>query len=60
MERIKAHFAMAYPHINFQGIDESVIREFMAKPYLDGLGFFMTMECLADYIVANDLTEVSL
>jgi|688.fasta_scaffold2658567_1 hypothetical protein len=58
MERIRAHFAMAYPHINFQGIEESVIREYMARPYLDGLGFFMQMNCLYDYILSQDLCEV--
>jgi hypothetical protein len=60
MKRISDYFAQVFPHINFQGLDESVVRDFMARPYLDGLGFTMTMNCLADYIVANDLTEVSL
>ena len=60
MTTINSYFADKFPHINFQGLDQSVVRDFMSKPYLDGLGFTMTMECLADYIVANDLTEVSL
>lgn len=60
MKRISEYFAQQFPHIHFQGIEEYIIRDFMSKPYLDGLGFTMTMDCLADYIVANDLTEVSL
>ena len=60
MKRISDYFAEVFPHINFQGLDESVVRDFISQPDLDGLGFTMTMECFADYIVANNLTEISI
>jgi hypothetical protein len=60
MKRISHYFAEVFPHINFQGLDQSVVSDFMSNTYLIGLDFPEQMECLADYIVANDLTEVSL
>ena len=60
MKRISEYFAQQFPHIHFQGIDESVIRDFMQHKYLDGLSFQVQMSYLADYIISQDLTEISL
>jgi hypothetical protein len=59
MITINSYFADKFPHINFQGLNQSVVSDFMSNTYLIGLDFPEQMECLADYIVANNLTEVS-
>jgi hypothetical protein len=60
MKRISEYFALQFPHIHFQGIEEYIIRDFMQHKYLDGLSFQVQMSYLADYIISQDLTEVSL
>ena len=58
MKRIKDYFSAEYPYVDIDGLDESVIREYMSRSYIDGLGFSMQMNCLYDYILSQDLCNV--
>ena len=56
----REYFAKNYRHINLRGLPDKTIQEFLNKDYIKYLTFNQSMDCLCDYIVANELTDIQL
>lgn len=58
IDDIREYFREHYNYIDMFSLEDSVILEFMTKPYLVNLSFELKMDCLKDYIMANGLTHI--
>jgi hypothetical protein len=58
VQEIRDYFREHYGYIDMFSLEDSVISEFMVRPYITPLSFEMQMDCLKDYIMANDLTHI--
>lgn len=47
-----------YPYVNIQAIDPSIITEYLNRPYIVGRPLAQQMDCLYDYILSNNLTDI--
>jgi hypothetical protein len=54
----REYFEKHYGYINLRDVSDEIIQEFLNKDYIKYLNFNQTMDCLCDYIVANDLTYI--
>jgi hypothetical protein len=57
MEEVREYFRENYGHIDFWAIKDEVISEFLSRTYLEGLSFELKMDCLCDYLMANQLVD---
>ena len=55
---VREYFAKHYRHVNLSALTDVFIRLYMESSYLQNLSFERKMDCLYDYIISNDLTEV--
>ena len=58
MKEVREYFNLNYGYVNLEGIDDHVLESFLSRPYLTDLSFVRKMDCLYDYILSNDLTDV--
>jgi hypothetical protein len=55
---IRSYFADRYGHVSLDQLTDSFILEYLEQSYLVRLSFEMRMDCLYDYILAQDLCDV--
>ena len=59
MKEVREYFASNYGHIDFWSVSDKDITEFLDRVYLKGLSFEQKMDCLCDYLMANQLVDYS-
>jgi len=52
-------FAIKYPYINVRAVPLETIKEFLYQPYVIKAGTEKKMDLLQDYLVSQDLCEVT-
>jgi hypothetical protein len=57
MEEVREYFRKNYGHVDFWAIKDEVISEFLKREYLERLTFELKMDCLYDYLMANQLVD---
>lgn len=57
MEEVRKYFRENYGHVDFWAIKDEVISEFLSNGYLERLTFELKMDCLYDYLMANQLVD---
>ena len=57
---VKDYFDKNYSYVDLGGIEDDVILKYLGQSYVINLSFERKMDCLYDYILSNDLTEVSM
>jgi hypothetical protein len=58
IEQVREYFRVNYGYVNLSELTDVFIQKYLGQSYLERLSFEMKMNCLYDYILANDLTEV--
>lgn len=58
MKEVREYFNLNYGYVNLGGIDDHVLESFLSRSYLTDLSFVRKMDCLYDYILSNDLTDI--
>ena len=58
MKEVREYFDLNYGYVDLDGIDDHVLESFLSRSYLVDLSFVRKMDCLYDYILSNDLTDV--
>ncbi len=56
-KKVRKYFENNYPYIDFCSVLDSDIIEFLNRNYLEGLSFEQKMDCLCDYLMANQLVD---
>jgi hypothetical protein len=57
MKEVREYFRENYGHVDFWDIKDEVISEFLKREYLERLTFELKMDCLYDYLMANQLVD---
>ena len=60
LDKIREWFRENHSYINIAGVSNSQIKTFMVRPYVLMRDFESQMDLLRDYILAEDLTEITL
>jgi len=58
IKQVREYFRMNYGYVNLDELTDVFIQKYLEQSYLERLSFEMKMNCLYDYILSNDLTEV--
>jgi hypothetical protein len=58
MEEVREYFEKNYGYVHLEDISDRVIRDYLDMGYIRDLSFERKMDCLYDYILSQDLTEV--
>ncbi len=56
---VREYFNFHYPHVVLEYVGDKTIENFMKRDYIKDLSEERKMDCLYDYIVSQDLTEVN-
>ena len=57
MEEVREYFSTNYGHVDFWYIEDEVILEFLERDYIKLSSFEFKMNCLYDYLMANQLVD---
>jgi hypothetical protein len=58
IEQVREYFSNNYPYVYLEDISDKVIRDYLEMGYIRDLSFERKMDCLYDYILSQNLTEV--
>ena len=58
MKEVREYFAKNYGYVNLDELTDVFIQKYLDQSYLERLSFERKMDCLYDYILSNDLTDV--
>jgi hypothetical protein len=58
IEQVREYFNNNYPYVYLEDISNGVIRDYLEMGYIRDLPFERKMDCLYDYILSQNLTEV--
>ena len=56
---VRSFFVDHYGHVNLDQLSDGLILEFLSRDYLERLSFGMKMNCLYDYVLSQDLCDVT-
>jgi hypothetical protein len=58
MKEVREYFDLNYGYVDLEEIDDHVLESFLSRSYLTDLSFERKMDCLYDYILSQDLSDV--
>jgi hypothetical protein len=58
MKEVREYFDLNYGYVNLDELTDVFIQKYLDQPWIINLPFERKMDCLYDYILANDLTDV--
>jgi hypothetical protein len=58
MKEVREYFDLNYGYVNLDELTDVFIQKYLDQPWITNLPFERKMDCLYDYILANDLTDV--
>ena len=58
MEQVREYFRLMYGYVNLDELTDVFIQKYLDQSWIVNLSFERKMDCLYDYILANDLTDV--
>ena len=58
MEEVREYFAKNYGYVNLDELTDVFIQKYLDQSWIVNLSFERKMDCLYDYILSNDLTDV--
>ncbi|HII95289.1 MAG TPA: hypothetical protein HA367_06110 [Candidatus Methanofastidiosum sp.] len=59
IEQIRDYFREQYAYINLQELTDQQLLDFIEAPHIKGLPFTQQMDYLRDWILSQDLAEVT-
>jgi hypothetical protein len=58
MKEVREYFAKNYGYVNLNELTDVFIQKYLDQSWIVNLSFERKMDCLYDYILSNDLTDV--
>ena len=58
MKEVREYFDLNYGYVNLAELTDVFIQKYLDQPWIVNLSFERKMDCLYDYILSNDLTDV--
>ena len=58
MKEVREYFAKNYGYVNLDELTDVFLQKYLDQPRIKNLSFERKMDCLYDYILSNDLTDV--
>jgi hypothetical protein len=58
MKEVREYFAKNYGYVNLDELSDVFIQKYLYQSWIVNLSFERKMDCLYDYILSNDLTDV--
>ena len=58
MKEVREYFAKNYGYVNLDELTDVFLRIYLDQSWIKDLSFERKMDCLYDYILSNDLTDV--
>ena len=58
MKEVREYFAKNYGYVNLDELTDVFIQKYLDQSWIVNLSFEKKMDCLYDYILSNDLTDV--
>ena len=58
MKEVREYFAKNYGYVNLDELTDVFIQKYLNQSWIVNLSFERKMDCLYDYILSNDLTDV--
>lgn len=58
IKQVREYFRVNYGYVNLDELTDVFIQKYLEQSYLERFSFEMKMNCLYDYILSNDLTEI--
>ena len=56
---VREYFRVNYSYVNLDELTDVFIQKYLDQSWIVNLSFERKMDCLYDYILSNDLTDVS-
>jgi hypothetical protein len=58
MKEVREYFEKNYGYVNLAELTDVFIQKYLDQSWIVNLSFERKMDCLYDYILSNDLTDV--
>lgn len=58
MKEVREYFKKNYGYVNLAELTDVFIQKYLDQSWIKDLSFERKMDCLYDYILSNDLTDV--
>jgi len=58
MKEVREYFEKNYGYVNLDELTDVFIQKYLDQSWIVNLSFERKMDCLYDYILSNDLTDV--
>ena len=58
MREVREYFKKNYGYVNLAELTDVFIQKYLDQSWIKDLSFERKMDCLYDYILSNDLTDV--
>ena len=58
MKEVREYFEKNYGYVNLAELTDVFIQKYLNQSWIVNLSFERKMDCLYDYILSNDLTDV--
>ena len=58
MKEVREYFAKNYGYVNLAELTDVFIQKYLNQSWIVNLSFERKMDCLYDYILSNDLTDI--
>jgi hypothetical protein len=58
MKEVREYFQKNYGYVNLAELTDVFIQKYLDQSWIVNLSFERKMDCLYDYILSNDLTDV--
>jgi hypothetical protein len=58
MKEVREYFKKNYSYVNLAELTDVFIQKYLDQSWIKDLSFERKMDCLYDYILSNDLTDV--
>jgi hypothetical protein len=58
MKEVREYFEKNYGYVNLAELTDVFIQKYLDQSWIKDLSFERKMDCLYDYILSNDLTDV--
>ena len=58
MKEVREYFEKNYSYVNLAELTDVFIQKYLNQSWIVNLSFERKMDCLYDYILSNDLTDI--